>query len=372
MTAALSTRLPALFAEHQAHFVYAEAPKLVYWEATQACALACVHCRAEALAQRNPWEMSTEDTRSLLRQIASFDGPPHLVITGGDPLQRPDLFELIDYGRSLDLSVSVTPAGTPDLTGDVIRRFKDAGVASLALSLDGSTADFHDAFRGVEGSFQWTLAGARAIIAEGIPLQINTMVTAQTLDDIPHIHELVKGLGITRWALFFLIATGRGSALAEVSPAEGERLLNWLGQINRSPETAFMIKTTEAHHYRRIVAQKMLRHMPEETLLTTPLGRGFGIRDGNGIVFVSHLGQVFPSGFLPLRAGNIRTESLVDIYRHSDLFRSLRDPEQLRGKCGDCSFRTICGGSRARAYAATGDPLESDPLCPYQPREIQL
>jgi AdoMet-dependent heme synthase len=372
MIAAPTTRLPALFAEHQAHFDYAEAPRLVYWEATQACALACVHCRASALAQCNPRELHTGEARSLLRQIASFDSLPHLVITGGDPLQRPDLFDLIAYGRSLDLSISVTPAGTQDLTADVIRRFKEAGVASLALSLDGSTPERHDAFRGVDGSYQWTLAGARAIVAEGIPLQINTMVTAQTLDDIPQIYELVRELGITRWALFFLIATGRGSKLAEVSPAEGERLLNWLGQINRAPETPFLIKTTEAHHYRRILAQKMLRHMPEEALLSTPMGRGFGIRDGNGIVFVSHLGQVFPSGFLPLRAGNIRSESLVDIYRHSELFRSLRDSEQLLGKCGDCSFRTICGGSRARAYAATGDPLESDPLCPYQPRAISL
>jgi AdoMet-dependent heme synthase len=371
-SATLSSRLPALFAAQRHHFIYGEAPKLVYWEATQSCALACVHCRAAALAQRHPGELSTAEARALLRQIVSFGSKPlpHLVITGGDPLRRPDLFSLIDYGRSLGLSISVTPAGTAALTPEVIEQFQQAGVASLALSLDGATPAAHDAFRGVAGSFAWTINGARAIIAQGIPLQINTMVTAETLADLPQIYEVVKTLGITRWALFFLIATGRGSSLAEVSPAQSERLLNWLWEISRSPETPFVIKTTEAHHYRRIAVQRMQQRMSEEQIFSTPVGRGFGIRDGNGIVFVSHLGEVYPSGFLPLGTGNVRVSSLVDIYRDSALFQALRDPEQLTGKCGDCPFRIVCGGSRARAYAATGDPLASDPLCVYQPREL--
>jgi radical SAM protein with 4Fe4S-binding SPASM domain len=228
----------------------------------------------------------------------------------------------------------------------------------------------HDAFRGVAGSFAWTLDGARSIIAEGIPLQINTMVTAETFPDLPQIYEVVKELGITRWALFFLIATGRGSSLAEVSPAQSERILNWLWEISRSPQTPFVIKTTEAHHYRRIAVQRMQKRMSEDQIFSTPVGRGFGIRDGDGIVFVSHLGGVYPSGFLPLDAGNVRVSSLVDIYRDSTLFQALRDPEQLTGKCGDCPFRIVCGGSRARAYAATGDALASDPLCVYQPRKL--
>lgn len=363
-----STRLPALFMDQRERFNYDQTPMLVYWEATQSCALACVHCRAAAMPAPHPNELSTQEARALFDEIASFGSkPPHLVITGGDPLNRRDLFELIAYGQSKGLSISATPAGTSALTPAIIEKFKQAGIASLALSLDGSSPERHDAFRGVAGSFNWTLDGARAIIAAGIPLQINTMVTAQTLDDLPAIHNVVKELGITRWALFFLITTGRGTELAEVTPAESERLLNWLAEINRAPETTFATKTTEAHHYRRIVVQKMQRRMSEEQILATPVGRSFGIRDGNGIVFVSHLGEVYPSGFMPLNAGNVRRESLVEIYRNSPLFTSLRDSELLTGKCGDCPYRIVCGGSRARAYALLGDPLASDPLCPYQP-----
>jgi radical SAM protein len=363
--------LEAYFAAHRHQFTYGAAPMLVYWEATQSCALACVHCRAAAQLKPHPDELSTLEARALFDQIAAFGSkPPHLVITGGDPLNRPDLFTLIDYGRSMGLSISATPAGTAALTPEIITRFKEAGIASLALSLDGATPESHDAFRGVAGSFDWTLDGARAIIAEGIPLQINTMVTAQTLAELPQIHEVVKELGITRWALFFLITTGRGTALAEVSAAQSEQLLNWLWEINRNPETAFAIKTTEAHHYRRIALQKLLRRMDEEQILNIPVSRSFGIRDGNGIVFVSHLGEVYPSGFMPLKVGNVRANSLVEIYRESPLLKALRDADQLNGKCGECAFRIVCGGSRARAYALTGDPLASDPLCPYQPREM--
>jgi radical SAM protein len=360
-----------LFPQRRAAFVYDRAPRFVYWEATQACALSCVHCRAEAQPQRNPFELTTAEARSLLDQIAAFgnDPLPQLVITGGDPLQRPDLFELIAYARDLGLAVSVTPAGTAALTADVVAQFKAAGISSIALSLDGSTPARHDAFRGVQGSFAWTRAGAAAIVAAGIPLQVNTLVSAQTLDDIPAIYDEVRSWGLTRWALFFLIATGRGERLAEVTPAQSEQLLNWVGEIARGPAANFAIKTTEAHHYRRIMVQKLRRRLPEEAILATPAGRGFGIRDGNGIVFVSHAGQVFPSGFLPLSGGNVRKTALAEIYRDSELFRSLRDADQLEGKCGRCAFRTVCGGSRARAFAATGAPLGSDPLCPYQPRD---
>ncbi len=361
-------RFPAAFADQRARFIYDRAPMLVYWESTQSCALACVHCRAEAQAAPHPHELTTEEARALFRQIAAFDSkPPHLVITGGDPLRRPDLFELIAYGRDLGLSISVTPAGTSALTPAVIRSFKEAGVASLALSLDGSTAARHDAFRGVAGSYAWTLEGARAIIAEGIPLQVNTMVTAETLADLPSIFALMNEMGITRWAVFFLITTGRGSTLAEITPAQSEQMLNWLWEINRAPETTCAIKTTEAHHYRRIGVQRMQRRMSADQILSTPFSRSFGIRDGNGIVFVSHLGDIYPSGFLPIPTGNVRRDSLVKTYREDALFKALRDADQLTGKCGECAFRIICGGSRARAYAVTGNPLASDPLCPYQP-----
>ncbi len=352
-------------------FIFDRSPLLVYWEATRACDLACVHCRAEAIPKRHPLELSTAEAKALLCQIAQFDEnhAPHVVITGGDPLQRPDLLELIRYGRELGLSISVTPAGTQRLTPRAIQELQEAGVSSLALSLDGSDATTHDAFRGVPGSFGWTALAAQAAEAEGIPLQINTMVTARTLNDLPRTYERVKSWRVTRWALFFLIATGRGRALEEITPQQSEAWLNWLCDLAESGETPFAIKTTEAHHIRRIAFLRMqARGMDEEQILRTPIGRGFGVRDGNGIVFVSHLGQIYPSGFLPLAAGNIRSARLGEVYRHSELFRALRDTNRLKGKCGRCPFRVICGGSRARAYALTGDPLESDPLCPYQPK----
>ena len=356
-----------------AGFVFDRAPWLVYWEATRACDLACLHCRAEAVPQRDPRELSTSGAQALLHEIARFaDGegrPPHLVITGGDPLQRPDLVELVAYGSGLGLTISVTPAGTPRLTREAIGELERAGMRSLALSLDGSTAERHDGFRGVPGSFAWTLGAAESAAAGRIPLQINTTVTAGTAGDLPAIYRLVRRLGVMRWTLFFLVATGRGRELREVTPRECERLLVWLVDLGEQAE--FAIKTTEAHHIRRIGLLRMrARGMDEAAILRSPLGRGFGVRDGNGVVFVSHLGEVFPSGFLPLPAGDVRARSLVEIYRDAPLFRALRDVTLLKGRCGRCPFKAICGGSRARACAATGDALESDPLCVYEPRPV--
>ncbi len=351
-------------------FVFDRAPLLVYWEATRACDLACVHCRAEAIPTPHPLELSTAEAEVLFGQIAQFDSdpPPHLVITGGDPLHRLDLFNLIAFGKRLGLSISVTPAGTQRLTYEVIRRFKEAGVSNLALSLDGSDASKHDAVRGVDGSFRWTLEAVPAALAQGVPLQINTIVTADTVDDLPRIFEVLQSLRISRWALFFLIPTGRGRTLAEVTPWQSERVLGWLWGLMETRQARFPIKTTEAHHFRRIAFRRMrARAATAESILNSPVGRGFGVRDGNGVVFVSHIGQVYPSGFLPLGGGNIRWKSLPAIYRHDDLFRRLRNVGCLRGKCGVCEFRAICGGSRARAYATSGDPMQSDPLCSYQP-----
>ena len=360
-----STNMPVGLGSRTA---FDKAPMLVYWESTRACDLACVHCRAEAVSWRNPLELATDEVKQLMDQIASFGNrqPAHMVVTGGDPLQRDDLFELIAYGRSQGIIISVTPAGTARLTADVVHQLKDAGVFSLGLSLDGSTEAKHDTFRGVSGSFQWTAAAAKLAHDVGMPVQLNTMVTNETLDDLPNIYEVVKQWGLQRWALFFLISTGRGEALTEISPVESERLHQWLWDIRE--EAPFMIKTTEAHHYRRLMYKRLRQTgLTDEAIVKMPVGRGFGIRDGSGIVFISHKGDVYPSGFLPIKAGSVRQESLVDIYRHSDLFRSLRNPDLFTGKCGQCEYRYICGGSRARAYAATGDPLGSDPLCPYQP-----
>ena len=352
--------------------VFDQQPLLVYWELTQACDLACKHCRAEAIPRRHPLELSTEEAKRLLKELRAFgDPPPHVVMTGGDVMHRPDLLKLIDFAVGLGLPVSVAPSGTNRLTPEVIQEFKALGVQSMSLSLDGSTAERHDEFRGVPGCFAWTLGAARAIREADIPLQINTLVTAETLDDLPQIYALMKELEIARWSLFFLVQVGRGKTLQSITPAQAERLFHQLYEWAR--EASFAVKTTEAMHFRRVAYQRMrMEGLSPQEIRKTSIGRGFGIRDGNGIMFISHLGEVYPSGFLPLSMGNVRKWSPIEIYRDAELFCSLRDPGAFKGKCGRCEFNRICGGSRARAYTATGDPLESDPLCAYQPRGTEV
>ncbi len=348
-------------------YVYDRAPLLIYWELTRACDLVCRHCRAEAIPDRHPRELSTEEGRRMLREAKAFGPPlPHWVFTGGDPFKRPDLFELVEEARSLGFEVSLAPSATPLVTDAAVRRLARSGVQTVSLSLDGSTPQRHDALRGVPGCFELTLRLAHRIREEGIQLQINTLVTASTAADLPGIYELVRSLRAVRWSLFFLIRVGRGRVLEEVTPQQAERLCHWLFDLSR--EAPFAIKTTEAPHYRRVAVVRLrAAGLDDAAIARTPVGRGFGVRDGNGIVFVSHTGEVYPSGFLPLVAGNVRERSLVDLYRSADLFVRIRSTHLLKGKCGRCPFREICGGSRARAYAHTGDPLASDPLCPYRP-----
>jgi radical SAM protein len=348
---------------------YAQAPLIVYWEMTQACALACRHCRAEAMPQCHPDELTHEQSRELLRQIASFGDPlPHLILTGGDPLRRPDLYELIDEARSLNLQVSITPSATEALTAGVIAKLKLYGIQSLGLSLDGSNPDRHEAVRGVPGCFEWTMRAAHAAADVQMPIQVNTLVAQQTADDLEAIYERLKTLTVMRWSLFFLIAVGRGKMLEEIAPAKSDEVMNWVYDIAR--EAPFAVKTTEAPHYRRVALNRMRgQHVSPDALHRTAVYNGLGIRDGHGIMFVSNTGDVCPAGFLPVSAGNIRTSRVPDIYRNSELFRSLHDPNQLQGKCGKCEYREICGGSRARAFAHTGNVLGSDPFCPYVPAQ---
>ncbi|MER3399716.1 MAG: radical SAM/SPASM domain-containing protein [Thermoflexus sp.] len=339
---------------------YEERPLLIYWELTRACELACRHCRAEAIPWRDPRELSTVEGLALLDRLAAFGPPlPHLVLTGGDPLQRPDLFDLIAAARERGFSVALTPSGTYALTEGVIRRLQAAGVWMLALSLDGATAERHDALRGVPGSFEGTVRAVRWARAAGLPVQVNTLVCAETVGDLPAMVDRLIEWGVARWSLFFLVPTGRGRVLREISPEESERLMHWL--LDLAPQVPFSIKTTEAPHYRRVAVQRNGKDVPVE------IRRGFGVRDGNGIMFVSHIGEIYPAGFLPLPLRDVRREDPVAVYREHPVFRALRDPDRLKRKCGRCPFRAICGGSRARAYAVTGDPLESDPLCPYSP-----
>jgi radical SAM protein with 4Fe4S-binding SPASM domain len=343
-------------------FTFNDAPKRVYWELTRACDLSCLHCRANANPCADPRELDTATIFRVLDELAAGSAP-HVILTGGDPLKRGDFFDIVEHTVALGLPCNVSPSVTPLLTADVIRTLGALRVAAMSLSLDGSTPARHDTLRGVPGTFARTMQLAGDIVHSRISLQVNTLVTGETVDDLPDIHRLVRDIGAERWSLFFLIATGRGTSLGPITPARAEDVLNWA--VDRAGERRPIVTTTEAPHYRRISLMRSGHDIDRAP--GGPFARGLGIRDGNGVMFISHTGDVQPSGFLPLTAGNVRTDNPLRIYRESPLFQSLRQTDRFTGHCGACEFREVCGGSRARAYAATGDPLASDPLCPYVP-----
>ncbi len=352
-------------------WAYDRAPMIVYWELTNACGLACRHCRATAMPDPAADELTTGQAIAVLDQLVGFGGPgeplPHVVMTGGDPLRRADLELLVREAQQRGIGVSLAPAVTPLLTTERIRWMKAAGIQAISLSLDGSTAEYHDGVRMVPGTFDATLAALDTAAEVGLPVQVNTLVTSSTAADLPAVYELLSRHTLMQWSLFFLISIGRGAQLQELSPGEAERWLLWAAGVNR--DAPFRVKTTEAMHFRRLLATPLLRAgKTRAEMEALPMSRAFGIRDGNGIVFISNRGDVNPSGFLPVDVGNVKERSLVELYRESPLMRSLRDPDQFKGRCGICEFHDWCGGSRARAFAWTGDPLESDPLCPYQPK----
>jgi MoaA/NifB/PqqE/SkfB family radical SAM enzyme len=288
------------------------------------------------------------------------------VLTGGDPLKRRDLFALIARAQEAGLLVSVAPSGTPLLTDEAIGRLKAAGVEAISLSLDGATAERHDAIRQVPGCFERTLVAARAAREAGLAFQVNTLVAAETLQDMAGIHRLVREMGAARWSLFFLVLVGRGTVLQPITAEACEQFLEWLS--DRAAEPGLIVATTEAPHFRRVLRQKGRGGgRPAGQKGGGHAWEAAGIRDGNGIMFISSTGDVTPSGFLPLSAGNVRVTDPVAIYRESPLFQTLRAAEGFGGRCGICEFRGICGGSRARAWAATGDALAEDPLCLYEP-----
>ena len=346
------------------------APFLVIWETTRACALACVHCRADAVRRRDAGELTTVEAYRLIDQIASFAPPPLFVLTGGDPMRRPDLVDIVQYARGAGLTVALTPSGTAAATRDRLKALKEAGLSRLAVSLDGPDAERHDAFRRVRGSYGWTMRIIESAVALGLPLQINTTISQRTLPDLEAMAERVAQFPIALWALFFLIQTGRGSTLEQITADDCERVLNYLYDL--SLHVPFGIKTTEAPHYQRVVWQREHESANAARPTQTASRRSHlrsprSVNDGNGFVFVDHLGNICPSGFLPATRGNVRTATLADVYCNDAMFRQLRDSDALLGKCGRCRFRALCGGSRARAYAATGDVMEADPLCAYQP-----
>ncbi|MFW5904782.1 MAG: TIGR04053 family radical SAM/SPASM domain-containing protein, partial [bacterium] len=355
------------------------------WETTQACDLVCVHCRAEAQPCRDLQELSTLEAMALMNDVRRF-GRPLFVLTGGDPFKRPDLVEIVQHGARIGLRMGITPSATPLVTREKLSALRDAGLSRLAISIDGPTPKVHDRFRGQEGSFRRSLeilAEAREL---GLSTQVNTTVTRSTVDRFDDMADLVDGLGIALWSVFFLVPTGRAQP-EDVAEAEAfEDVFHRMYDLSR--DASFDIKSMAAPHFRRVILQRQveerrqgLRERTPEPLTggvgfslsagpsaTGPAGRAKGVNDGNGFVFVSHRGDIYPSGFLPLRAGNVRSDDLVHVYRNHDLFRALRDPDRLKGKCGVCEYRSVCGGSRARAWALTGDPLEAEPFCTHIPR----
>jgi AdoMet-dependent heme synthase len=347
------------------------APFTIAWEVTRACAYACVHCRADAQHRSDPLELNTAEGMALIDRLAEF-GSPILVFTGGDPMMRRDLFELIAYATKKGLRCSLTPTATALPTPARLQQALEAGVRRIALSLDAPHPEVHDAFRQVEGSWQRTLNILRSARQVGLSAQINTTVSRHNLHSMPEMVKFVEEMGAVQWSVFFLVPTGRAQIPWMISAAEHEQLFHWLYELSQT--ASFDIKATAAPMYRRVAIERKKAEAGAENQPVTFQGAGFqyadgldrptrGVNDGNGFLFISHKGDIMPSGFLPISAGNVREEDVVEVYRSHSLFRELRDPSLLKGPCGSCSYRDVCGGQRGRAYGVTGDYLESDPAC---------
>jgi radical SAM protein len=361
---------------------YALRPMLVFWETTRACALACRHCRASATMEALPGELTTAQGKELIDQVAGFGRPyPILVLTGGDCLMRPDIFELVDYATGLGLPTALSPSVTPNLTPQMIERIVASGVKAVSISLDGARAETHEGVRGIPGHFDDTVQAIRDLAAAGLTVQVNTTVMRANVDELADVAALISNAGAAIWEVFFLVQVGRGVSTEAVSPAEHEDICHFLFDASQH---GFIVRTVEAPFFRRVVARRRAgdpapRSEPYRALssrLETLMGPQAGLpraqtastRDGKGIVFVAYDGEVYPAGFLPLGLGNVCTTPLAEIYRDNPLLKQIRATE-FTGRCGSCEYADLCGGSRARAFAASGDPLGEDPACPYQPGE---
>lgn len=368
---------------HPASIDFNENPYIVIWEVTRACQLKCVHCRADAQSKPDPLELTPEEGIKLIDQIYEMNNPM-LVFTGGDCMMREDLFDLAEYAIKKGMRVSMTPSATDNVTKEKMERAKEVGLSRWAFSLDGPTPEIHDHFRGTQGSFDLTIEKVRYLNELNMPLQLNTVISRYNYDYLEQMAELMKELKVVMWYIFLLVPTGRGQLDACLTPAEHEKVFGWLYELSKT--APYDIKTTAAQHYRRVVFQQKAReNMVEkskiryEDTLTKDMASVIdglkrapkGVNDGNGFVFISHTGDVMPSGLLPLVGGNVREKSLAEIYRNSPVFKDLRSPDKYKGKCGVCEFRYVCGGSRSRTYAVTGDYMGSEPFCVYIPESMR-
>ncbi|MFZ0322777.1 MAG: TIGR04053 family radical SAM/SPASM domain-containing protein [Actinomycetes bacterium] len=356
-------------------------PMLVFWEVTRSCLLACEHCRASATAGPLPGELDHAEGFDLIDQVAGFGRPyPILVLTGGDCLLREDIFSLVDHAASKGIPVALSPSVTPMLTPDAVASMVSSGVKAVSISLDGACAATHDGVRGIPGHFEQTIPAIKQLVSAGLTVQINTTVMASNVRELPDVAALVTDTGAHMWEVFFLVHVGRGEATGAISPVEHEDVCHFLFDAS---QYGFIVRTVEAPFFRRVVAQRraddsarpdteLYSHLSARlvqrlgTSQARPSAHTAATRDGKGILFVAHDGEVYPAGFLPLGLGSVRDRPLADIYREHPTLRAIR-AAQFSGKCGVCEFSDLCGGSRARAYAASGDPLGSDPACPYEP-----
>lgn len=359
---------------------YSRRPMLVFWETTRACGLACKHCRASATVQASPGELDTAEGKALIDQVAGFGRPyPILVLTGGDCLLRADLWELVEHAREAGVPIAVSPSVTPALTDEAIARIAGSGVKAVSISLDGACPATHDGVRGIANHFGSTLEAIGKLVAAGLTVQVNTTVMRSNVEELADVAALVAEMGVHVWEVFFLVHVGRGVAEGALTAQEHEDVVNllWLAS-----HYGYVVRTVEAPFFRRVVVQRRDGGPAPRTALHArlagrlekllgpprgaPSAHTAATRDGKGILFVSHDGQVYPAGFLPMELGSVREQSLADLYRDHPVLVSVRGA-RFAGRCGVCEYGDLCGGSRARAYAATGDPLGEDPACAFVP-----
>lgn len=335
------------------------APRVVAWESTRACNFSCVHCRAEAQKEPDPNQITTQEALRLVEQIGEFCKPV-FIISGGDPLLRKDIFEVASQATRLGLRVVMSPSGS-NLTAETFEKMKASGVKMISLSLDGSNAEVHDSFRQVPGAFDLAMKNMALARRSGFAFRVNTTVTQHNLADLFNIQGVASEMGASEWDVFMLVPTGRGKVKMEITPNQYEQTIQSI--YKASLTSAIPIKMTCAPQYMRVIAQHQKSQDQKH-------GGGRGCMAGNGFCFISHVGEVFGCGFLPVPAGNIRRQNFKQIYQQSPLFLELRNRESLKGKCGKCEYKENCGGCRARALSIHNDYLEEETYCIYQPGKL--
>ncbi|WP_048602443.1 radical SAM/SPASM domain-containing protein [Rubeoparvulum massiliense] len=343
-------------------------PRLIFWELTEGCNLKCKHCRATAQPQRNKDELSTEEAYEIINQIAEHYHPI-LVLTGGEPLYRPDIFEIASYAKKKGLTIALASNGTL-ITPEIAQHIRDVGFDRVAISIDGACAATHDSFRGIPGAFEAALRGARNLTNVGVPFQFNTTITKNDVNELEEIVQLSLREGAAALHLFMLVPVGCGVQIADemMLPAdEYERVLRWF--YEQSQIHNLEIKATCAPHYYRIMRQVAKERGEKITFETHGMSAVTkGCLAGTAVAFISHKGEVRPCGYMPLTAGDLKEQDFHTIWTESELFATLRDPNKLEGKCGVCEYINVCSGCRARALAETGNVVASEPYCIYQPK----